>query len=211
MVSTMPVSRSAEARGLSRSLRRSAWGACLGALLSLCWSAPVQAQSSDEQPGFVIRTAYTELVNGVYYLDADVGLNLSDDAVNALENGLPITVKLQIEIIKHRSWWFNSTTYTLEQSYQISYHALTRRFIITNLNSGDQQSYATYREAVTNMGQISDLPIIDAKLLDPGTRYNIRMRAVLDVKSFPGPLQLIASLFKGWDLSSDWYQWVLAS
>ena len=208
MVSTMPVSRSAELRGL---LRRGAWGALLGMLLSLPWAGSAQAQAPDEQPGFVIRTAYTELVNGVYYLNADVGLNLSDDAINALENGLPITVKLQIEIIKHHSWWFNATSASLTQSYQISYHALTRRFIITNLNSGDQQSYATYREAVTSMGQVSDLPIIDAKLLTPGDHYNIRMRAVLDVTSMPGPLQLFASIFKGWDLSSDWYQWVLAS
>ena len=193
-------------------LRGGAWSALPAVLLSLVLlvlAAP--AHAADEQPGFVIRTAYTELLNGVYYLDADVGLNLSDDAVNALENGLPITVKLQIEIIKHRTWWLNSTSASLEQSYQISYHALTRRFIITNLNSGDQQSYSTYREAVTSMGQVSDLPIIDAKLLDPGAHYNIRMRAVLDVKSFPGPLQLIASLFKGWNLSSDWYQWVLVS
>ena len=192
---------------MPRVLRGAAWGALYCALLA---SAPA-VHAADEQPGFVIRTAYTELLNGVYYLDADVGLNLSDDAVNALENGLPITVKLQIEIIKHRTWWLNSTTATLEQSYQISYHALTRRFIITNLNSGDLQSYSTYREAVTSMGQVSDLPIIDAKLLTPGDHYNIRMRAVLDVKSFPGPLQLIASLFKGWNLSSDWYQWVLVS
>ncbi|HSN17512.1 MAG TPA: DUF4390 domain-containing protein [Gammaproteobacteria bacterium] len=190
-------------------LRRGVLPALLWAvLLSLPWCGAARA---DEQPGFVIRTAYTELVNGVYYLDADVGLNLSDDAVNALENGLPITVKLQIEIIKHRSWWFNSTTATLTQSYQISFHALTRRFIVTNLNSGEQQSYSTYREAVTSMGQVSDLPIIDAKLLDAGAHYNIRMRAVLDVTSMPGPLQLFASIFKGWDLSSDWYQWVLVS
>ena len=182
--------------------------ALLGLALALAAGAVLGA--ADEEPGFVIRTAYTELVNGVYYLDADVGLNLSDDAVNALENGLPITVKLQIEIIKHRSWWFNSTVYTLEQSYQISYHALSRRFIVTNLNSGDQQSYSTYREAVTSMGQVSDLPIIDAKLLTPDAHYNIRMRAVLDVTRIPGPLQLFASLF-GFNLSSDWYQWALAS
>jgi hypothetical protein len=171
-------------------------------------NAPVQA---DEPGGFIIRTAYTELAGGVYYLNADVDLNLSDDAVNALENGLPLTVELQIEIIKHRSFIWNTRIAALTQRYQISFHALTRRFIITNLNSGDQQSFASYREAVTSLGQVSDLPVIDADLLQPDTRYNIRMRAVLDIKSFPGPLQLIASLFKGWDLSSDWYQWVLVS
>ncbi|MFI4921905.1 MAG: DUF4390 domain-containing protein [Gammaproteobacteria bacterium] len=181
----------------------------MGASLALaCFSA---AWADDNQGGFVIRTAYTELTGGVYYLNADVDLNLSDDAVNALENGLPLTVELQIEIIKHRSLMWNKTIASLTQSYQISFHALTRRFIVTNLNSGDQQSFASYREAITNLGQVSDLPVIDARLLEEGASYNIRMRAVLDIKDFPGPLQLIASLFKGWDLSSDWYQWVLAS
>ncbi len=182
----------------------------MGASLALaCFCSA--AWGDDNQGGFVIRTAYTELTSGVYYLNADVDLNLSDDAVNALENGLPLTVELQIEIIKHRSLMWNKTVATLTQSYQISFHALTRRFIVTNLNSGDQHSFASYLEAITDLGQVSDLPVIDADLLEPGDRYNIRMRAVLDVKDFPGPLQLIASLFKGWDLSSDWYQWVLVS
>ena len=166
---------------------------------------------ADDHGGFVIRTAYTELTGGVYYLNADVDLNLSDDAVKALENGLPLTVELQIEIIKHRSLLWNKRIAELTEHYQISFHALTRRFIITNLNSGDQESFASYREAVTSLGQVSDLPLIDANLIEPGDRYNVRMRAVLDVKSFPGPLQLIASLFKGWDLTSDWYEWVLVS
>lgn len=182
----------------------------LGLALGLLAAGAARAAPED-QPGFVIRTAYTELVNGVYYLNADLGLNLSDDAVNALENGLPITVELQIEIIKHRTWWLNQQAAYLEQRYQISYHELSRRFIVTNLNSGDQKSYSTYREAITDLGQVSDLPILDEKLLDPEAHYDVRMRAVLDVKSFPGPMQLIASLFKGWDLSSDWYQWVMVS
>ena len=181
----------------------------IGASLALaCFAGAARAE---DQGGFVIRTAYTELEGGVYYLNADVDLNLSDDAVNALENGLPLTVNLQIQIIKHHSLWLNSKVAELTQGYQISFHALTRRFIITNLNSGDQQSFANYRDAITNLGQVSDLPLIDAKLIEPGARYNVRMRAVLDIKSFPGPLQLIASLFKGWDLTSDWYQWELAS
>lgn len=169
------------------------------------------ARADNDQGGFVIRTAYTELLNGVYYLDADVNLNMSEDALNALENGVPLTVEWQIEVIKHRRFIWDKTVAELTERYQISYHPLTRRFTIKNLNSGEQQSFASYRDAITTLGEVNDLPVIDASLLEPHTRYMIRMRAVLDIKDFPGPLKLIASLFRGWDLSSDWYAWVLAS
>ncbi len=182
--------------------------ATLAVLLCLGFGSTAGA---DNGGNFAIRTAYTELLNGVWCLNADMDLNLSDDAVNALENGVPLTVEVQIQIIKHRSFIWNSTVANLAERYQISYHALTRRFIITNLNSGDEQSFASYRDAITSLGQINDLPLIDAKLLEPGARYNIRMRAVLDIKDIPGPLQLIASVFKSWDVESDWYEWVLSS
>ena len=184
--------------------------AALGVIAASMLAAARPAQA-DEAGGFIIRTAYTELVSGVYYLNADVDLNLSDQAISALENGLPLTVELQLEIIKHRSFVWNKKVATLTQSYQISFHALTRRFIITNLNSGDQQSFASYRDAIISLGQVNDLPLIDANLLEPDAHYSVRMRAVLDIKDFPGPMQLFASLFKGWDLSSDWYEWTLTS
>ncbi|HSC46696.1 MAG TPA: DUF4390 domain-containing protein [Gammaproteobacteria bacterium] len=195
-------------RSLLRGIGRGLVGLGLAAPFLLGVLSPAAA---DEPGGFNIRTAYTELVSGVYYLNADVDLNLSDQAISALENGLPLTVELQLEIIKHRSFVWNKKVATLTQSYQISFHALTRRFIITNLNSGDQQSFASYRDAITSLGQVNDLPLIDANLLEPDAHYTVRMRAVLDIKDFPGPMQLIASLFKGWDLTSDWYEWTLSS
>lgn len=190
-------------------LRRIAMTALVCILVLGCLASAAGADES--RGGFVIRTAYTELLNGVYYLSADVDLDMSQDALNALENGVPLTVEWQIEVIKHRSFIWNKTVATLTERFQISYHPLTRRFIIKNLNSGEQQSFVSYQDAVTSLGQVNDLPVIDASLLEPRTRYTIRMRAVLDITDFPGPLKLIASWFKGWDLSSDWYAWVLAS
>lgn len=174
-------------------------------------SLPATSYAQNTRGGFVIRTAYTELLNGVYYLNADVGLNMSNAALNALENGVPLTVEWQIEVIRPRFLIWNKTIARLTERYRISYHPLTERFVIKNLNSGEQQSFASFRDAITNLGQVNDLPVIDASLLQAHTRYMIRMRAVLDITDFPGPLKLIASLFKGWALSSDWYAWVLSS
>jgi hypothetical protein len=159
----------------------------------------------------VIRTAYTELLDGVYFLNADMDLGLSQDAIDALESGVPLTVEVQIEVIRHRSYLWNSTVASLTQRYQISYHALSRRYLVHNLNSGREESYVSYRGAITALGHVNDLPVIDASLLAKGERYDIRMRAVLDIKDFPAPLQLIASLWSDWRLSSAWYTWVLQS
>lgn len=184
---------------------------CAIAGLLLLGVLPAGAYAQGSQGGFVIRTAYTELLNGVYYLNADIGLNMSGAALNALENGVPLTVEWQIEVIHPRFLVWNQTIARLTERYQISYHPLTERFVIKNLNSGEQQSFASYRDAITNLGQVNDLPVIDASLLRPNERYMIRLRAVLDITDFPGPLKLIASFFKGWALSSDWYAWVLSS
>ena len=184
-------------------------GALAGVLILGCLLPGARADNNSG--GFVIRTAYTELLNGVYYLSADVDLNMSGNALHALENGVPLTVEWQIEVIRPRFLLWNQTVASLTERYQISYHPLIQRFVIKNLNSGEQQSFASYRDAILNLGQVNDLPVIDASLLEPHTRYMIRMRAVLDITDFPGPLKLIASLFKGWDLSSDWYAWVLTS
>ncbi len=190
-------------------LARAGRMACAGLLCALCL-APAWAADSDSG-GFIVRTAYTELLDGVYFLNADMDLGLSRDAIDALESGVPLTVEVQIEVIRHRSYIWDSTVATLTQRYQISFHALSRRYLVRNLNSGREESYESYRGAITALGHINDLPVIDASLLEKGERYDIRMRAVLDIKDFPAPLQLIASLWSDWRLSSAWYRWVLQS
>ena len=195
--------------GYVLTMHRSIATALVSILIAGCLTSA--ARADDNQGGFVIRTAYTELLNGVYYLSADVDLSMSQDALNALENSVPLTVEWQIEVIEHRNFIWNKTVATLTERFQISYHPLTRQFVIKNLNSGEQQSFISYDDAVTSLGQVNDLPVIDASLLEPHTLYTIRMRAVLDITDFPSPLKFIASWFKGWDLSSDWYAWVLAS
>jgi hypothetical protein len=99
----------------------------------------------------------------------------------------------------------------LRQQYQLEYHALSERYIVLKLNSGDQASFATLFAALDYLGRIERLPVIDAALLEDGRDYNFRLRAVLDVEQFPGPLRLLAFWRRDWSLASDWYQWPLRS
>jgi len=175
--------------------------------LSLCASV---AQAADEGH-FEVRTAYTELLDdGVYYLNADIDYGLSTAAIEALQSGVKLTVEVQVEVTRHRRAWFNSEVAALSQRSQLSYHAISRRYIVINYNTGEARTYASYAAAMAALGTISDLPVIDSALLSD-SRYSIRMRVVIDPEDLPRPLNLVAFFFADWELVSEWYEWVLKS
>jgi hypothetical protein len=183
------------------------------ALVALLFGgAVVEAGAQEQDPGhFEIRAADVKLEDGVYFLDAWVELRLSADARQALRSGVPLTIRLDVELLRNRRFWMTAGEATLRQRYQLEYHALTERYVVSNLNSGDQVSFSTLFAALNALGRIEKLPLIDAALLDSSRDYDVRVRAVLDTERFPGPLRLLAFWRRDWSLASDWYQWQLQS
>jgi hypothetical protein len=171
---------------------------------------PPVFEQEEEDPGrFAIREARVELSAGVYFLYASIDYRLSTDARQALESGVPLTIRLEVELLNDRRFWFDNEDAALRQLYQLEYHALSERYIVQSLNSGDQASFSTLFAALNYLGRVDHLPLIDAALIDPDRGYDLRLRAVLDVEQFPGPLRLLAFWRRDWSLGSDWYRWRL--
>lgn len=170
--------------------------------------APLGVAHSKGQP-FEIRSAESRLYQGVWFTTARIDFRLSDEALAALDNGVVLTIELQIRLDRVRRFWIDKKTATLEQGFELSYQPLSERYVVRNLNSGQQDSFATLFSALNSMGRIVDLPIIDASLLDADEQYEIALRAVLDQNTLPGPLRLLAFWSSGFRLESDWYVWML--
>jgi hypothetical protein len=167
---------------------------------------PVIQQEQD--PGhFEVRAANLALDNGVYYLNASVEYRLSTEARDALQSGVPLRLRLDLQLISNRRFWFDADQAELRQLYQLEYHALSERYIVANLNSGDQASFGSLFSALSYVGYVDHLPVIDAALLERGHEYDIRVRAALDVEKLPGPLRLLAFWRRDYSLASDWYKW----
>lgn len=158
---------------------------------------------------FEIRSATSRLNDGVWFATARIDYRLSEDALEALESGVSLTIQLEIELTRVRRLWVDQKVASLKQGYVLSYQPLSERYVVKNLNSGEQNSFATLFSALNNMGRIVDLPIIDASILDEDVTYEISMRAVLDQDTLPGPLRVIAFWSDGFRLVSDWYRWKL--
>jgi len=178
----------------------------VGFLIALIGSfSPALAQKGS----FEIRSASSRMQDGVFFATARIDYRLSEEALEALENGVALPIQLQVRVNRVRRFWLDGDVATLEVNYQLSYQPLSERYVVRNLNSGDQDSFATLFSALNTMGRIVDLPIIDASLLNPDGTYEITMRAVLDQNTLPGPLRLIAFWSSGFRLQSDWYVWKL--
>lgn len=193
--------------GARRARRPAVW-----TLLAALLIAPVGDVLGDDDEGhFEIRTAFVELRDGVYYLNGRVDYALSLGAMEALEGGAPLTFKLKIELSRVRRLLPDAEVAGLRQRYRLRYHALTERYLVDNLNSGDRSSFASLEAALDYIGRIDGLPLIDAALIDDDREYELSLRAELDVRELPTALRWL-TFWWGEDLkiSSEWYTWPLA-
>lgn len=155
---------------------------------------------------FTIRDAQTRLLDGIYQLEADIRYQLSDPIHEALANGVPVTISLQIVIEQQREYLWNKTLTHLQQQYSVQYHALSGQYIIKDLNRGRQQSFRSVNSALLTLGEIRELPLLDQSLLkEPGAVYQVRLRSEIDINSLPAPLRPKAWLSHEWKLSSEWF------
>ena len=190
-----------------RGLARFALAVAAGALLVV----PAAAQQIPERQGFFdIRSASTTLNDGVHELEARLQLILSDEALDALNNGVPLTIELEFEVIRVRGLWLDDSSAVLTFEYELEYRPLSQRYIVRNLNSGDQDSFSTLYSALNNLGRIQGLPVIDDAVLSPGSEYRLRLRARLSTRQYPAALRLLFFWRSQWQLQSEWYEWTLA-
>lgn len=168
------------------------------------------AQDQPEREGyFEVRSAATQLVDGVHSLDARLQLVLSSEALQALGSGVPLTIELQLEVVRARRMYFDSLDAELAIRYELEYRPLSQRYIVRNLNSGDQDSFATLYSALNNLGRVQGLPVIDHSLLEPDKTYRIRLRAMLNTQQYSAPLRLLFFWRNQWQLQSEWIEWPL--
>jgi hypothetical protein len=192
-------------QGLGGTLR----GALIGAAVVLL-SGVALAQNAVERVGyFEVRSASTELVGGVHMLDARLQLVLSSEALNALNSGVPLTIELQMQVIRSRRFYLDALDAELAFRFELEYRPISQRYIVRNLNTGNQDSFATLYSALNNLGRVQRLPVIDESLLIPDRDYRVRLRALLATEQYSAPLRLLFFWRDEWQLKSEWYEWKL--
>ena len=172
-------------------------------------NAMAQEEAPDREGYFEVRSAESELVDGVHVLDARMQLVLSSEALRALSSGFVLTIELQAELIRVRRWYIDNIEAELATRYELEYHPLTQRYIVRNLNSGNQDSFATLYSALNSLGRVQGLPLIDDTVLEADSTYRIRVRALLQTRQYSAPIRMLFFWRGQWQLESEWSEWIL--
>ena len=181
---------------------RCLFGACVAAGLAL---QPLHADGLEGR--FEVRSADLELEVGVYHMNARLAMPISEAVRRGLTEGVPLNLELDIEIERVRQLLPNSKIAELTQRYHLEYNAVSARYTLLNVNSGQQESLATVDAALDRLSDIRDLPVLDRALVADDRRYEASVRAKADYGTVPFTLRLVMFWVSDWHRETDWYTW----
>jgi hypothetical protein len=159
---------------------------------------------------FLISFASTYEVNDQVLIDADLKMNFSEDVVDALENGIPLTIAVQLKVFQQNPWWWSDEV--IKESlkrFELRYHPLTNVHEVKNLANNVRYSFNSREDAMVTLGTIRGATLIEKSLLDNEHLYYVQMRTRLDTSYLPSALRPVASLSSSWRLESPWYRWTI--
>jgi len=160
-----------------------------------------------EEHKFKVNSVKTYVHNGYVLIDADLTMNFSTEVIEALENGIPLTIAVEVQVYRQRRWWRNIVVKESLQLFELAYHPLTNVHVVKNLATGERYSFNSREEALSVLGTIRGAHLIKQEQLKADEQYYVRIRTLLDINHLPPALRQIAALSSAWRLESKWSHW----
>ena len=186
-------------------------------------SAPVSATNSKNNPPNALSTAVPSSVKRAdiskitiknaelvpfeddYLLNADLDVAFNEEIEQAIFKGFELNFIVEFQLVTPHQYWFDDEIATVTHHIVLSYHALSRQYLVTS--DGLQKSFESFEEAEDAIASIRDLKVFRKSDVEKGLTYNAALLMRLDQKKLPKSLQVEAISSDGWQLSSQRFQW----
>jgi len=146
---------------------------------------------------------------GVYYSDIELSLNFTQEQIKALESGIAFSLELRFQIVDVRSWRLDRNIGALTQTYTIEFNAFTRRYSVTNSNTGWQVSMSTISEVSGYLSKIRKLPLVDDSLLSLEANYRVFLNSSLRARGVSQWMKTLSFWRESLDSDLEQIQWQL--
>jgi len=169
-------------------------GLLLLSVLASGWAADISVRNPNLSAG-----------DDGYTLAADFNINLNARLDEAIARGITLYFVVDFELSRSRWYWLDEQVISRSQTYQLSYHALTRQY---RLSSGAlHQSFTSLDDAQRILSRLRNWQVLDKGSLKVDQTYLAAVRMRLDLSQMPKTFQVNALANRDWNLSSDWARW----
>jgi hypothetical protein len=175
----------------------------------LTWLMLIASTGAAADDDFRVVDAQTQRVDGSYLLSAEIDYRFSSRALEALANGVPLTLEVHIQVREQGAWIWDQSLVDQRLRYRIRYKPLSERYLVSRLPGENGRTFVTRQAAIAALGELDDLYLVGAQRLDPDKAYEVHLRASLDIEELPLPLRPMAYLRASWKQSTGWTRWPL--
>lgn len=170
----------------------------LALMMGLCL-----AMASPVADAFEVESVEARFDDGLVIADARLRYALSEPARDALENGVPLVIEQRLVIERPRWWWRNVRVVERERRYQLQYHAMSRRFVLTWIGTGESRSFRSLDALLEELGRVEFWPLVRSERLDAEQVYQLAMETTLDLEALPRLLRTVTLTDGDWQLGSE--------
>ena len=169
------------------------------ALVFVCFSALA------DQSNIRIKNADLQATGEVYRLNADLEIELGAEIEEAINKGVLVEFLYEFELVRPRTLWFDQEAATASTSINVSYHALSRQYLVSQ---GERQtSHEILSEAMIELVQIYDWKVFDQSVIKSGEAYVASLNVTLDQSKLPKAIQVEAIGSEDWSVAAETFEW----
>jgi hypothetical protein len=169
------------------------------------WAVAVHAQNV-EAP-FDVRSAYIEPLEHGFALHATLDLGLSQQAEEAVRNGVPVKVTLDIQIMRKRHYFIDKKLEDRSISLTLKYDALSNRYMVSGFDGQNLGAFPELSEALAVMGHVDGVKVLEKESLSAKDDVEASVRANVSVESGSSTVMRYLMFWIDWRRSTDWYTW----
>jgi len=162
---------------------------------------------AEDGVAFRVQNASFSLDETLLELNCEIEIELPAYISIAIEQGFAVPLMFEVEILSPIKYWPDRKIVSLKQQYQLHFLPMLGSYVIFDLNAGQRYYFDSLNEAVENLHEVNNYPMLDVNNISDERSYYARLRFGIDSDELPLPLKSSSLWDNDWNLKSEWYAW----
>ena len=154
-----------------------------------------------------VNEVQIEIVEHEINIDCKVRYAVDEAVKAALSNGIEVSFTLELQLQRNQANWLDTTIASLMREFRLKYHALSKQYVLIEVEQEYERSFPDLYSAFSYMGQLHNIVLANIDVLELNQIYYVRARARLVSENLPLPLRIKSYFSPAWRPTSGWTTW----